>query len=134
MNGAPGPAPAEMPADARAGEALGAALLTVLPGPERTPVFSPASIAAARASLHEANVTAAAEQARQEINAAIGRQTAGKITGLLPPGSVGPLGPCEQALAAVPVRLTFDRPFLFAITHAAAGLPLFPGRVTDPRG
>ena len=30
------------------------------------------------------------------------------------------------------VELTVDRPFLFAITDAASGLPLFLGRVTDP--
>ena len=30
------------------------------------------------------------------------------------------------------VELTVDRPFLFAITDTASGLPLFLGRVTDP--
>jgi serpin B len=31
-----------------------------------------------------------------------------------------------------PVAVTVDRPFLFAITDGAAGLPLFLGRVTNP--
>ena len=31
-----------------------------------------------------------------------------------------------------PVVVTVDRPFLFAITDAATGLPLFLGRVADP--
>ena len=31
-----------------------------------------------------------------------------------------------------PVEVTVDRPFLFAITDTATGLPLFLGRVTDP--
>jgi serine protease inhibitor len=31
-----------------------------------------------------------------------------------------------------PVELIVDRPFLFAITELASGLPLFLGRVTDP--
>ncbi len=31
-----------------------------------------------------------------------------------------------------PVELIVDRPFLFAITDSATGLPLFLGRVADP--
>jgi serpin B len=34
---------------------------------------------------------------------------------------------------ADPVTMIVDRPFLFAITDTAAGLPLFAGRVSDPR-
>jgi serpin B len=33
-----------------------------------------------------------------------------------------------------PVEVTVDRPFLFAITDTASGLPLFLGRVTEPAG
>jgi serpin B len=35
-------------------------------------------------------------------------------------------------VADPPVEVTVDRPFLFAITDTASGLPLFLGRVTDP--
>jgi serpin B len=34
---------------------------------------------------------------------------------------------------ADPVTMIVDRPFLFAITDTATGLPLFAGRVSDPR-
>jgi serpin B len=36
--------------------------------------------------------------------------------------------------AATVVDVTVDRPFLFAITDTATGLPLFLGRVADPTG
>lgn len=36
------------------------------------------------------------------------------------------------AFGGVPVTVTVDRPFLFAITDTVTGLPLFLGRVTDP--
>jgi serpin B len=31
-----------------------------------------------------------------------------------------------------PIEVTVDRPFLFAITDTATGLPMFLGRVTNP--
>lgn len=37
-----------------------------------------------------------------------------------------------SATTRAPVEVTVDRPFLFAITDTAAGLPLFLGRVADP--
>lgn len=33
-----------------------------------------------------------------------------------------------------PVEVRFDRPFLFAIWHDETGVPLFTGRIVDPRG
>jgi len=32
-----------------------------------------------------------------------------------------------------PIEVKVDRPFLYAIQHAASGVCLFLGRVTDPR-
>jgi serpin B len=39
-----------------------------------------------------------------------------------------------RALGDPPVQVTVDRPFLYAVTGIASGLPLFLGQVTDPPG
>jgi serpin B len=46
--------------------------------------------------------------------------------------TAGVAGTTMVVLSAPPVEVIVDRPFLFAITDTATGLPLFLGRVTNP--
>jgi serpin B len=81
----------------------------------------------ARATLASADFTAAPEQARAEINEAIAGQTEGKITGLLPPGSVDQLTRLVLA-SAVYLKAAWSAPFPADKTHDAPFYPDGPGR------
>jgi serpin B len=79
-----------------------------------------ARLSEAAATFADADFTGAPDAARNEINRAIAEQTAGKITGLLPPGSVGPLTRLVLAnavylkaawLTPFPATETSDAPF-----------------------
>jgi serpin B len=87
----------------------------------------------ARATLARADFAVAPEQARDEINEAIAGQTEGKITGLLPPGSVGRLTRLVLA-SAVYLKAAWSAPFPEDKTHDAPFYPDGPGRpgVTVP--
>ncbi|MGD0242164.1 MAG: serpin family protein [Streptosporangiaceae bacterium] len=80
-----------------------------------------------RAMLASADFTAAPEQARAEINEAIAGQTEGKITGLLPPGSVGTLTRLVLA-SAVYLKAEWGTPFPVDKTHDAPFYPDGPDR------
>ena len=81
----------------------------------------------AGAMLASADFAAASEQARAEINEAIGRQTEGKITDLLPPGSVGRLARLVLA-SAVYLKAAWAVPFPEDRTHDAPFYPDGPDR------
>jgi serine protease inhibitor len=87
----------------------------------------------AGAILTSADFAAAPEQARAEVNQAIAGQTEGKITGLLPPGSVDPLTRLVLA-SAVYLKAAWTDPFPEHATHDAPFYPDGPGRpgVTVP--
>jgi serpin B len=83
------------------------------------PEFS-ARLSQAAATFADADFSGEPDAARGEINRVIAEQTAGKITGLLPPGSVGPLTRLVLAnavylkaawLQPFPVAQTCDAPF-----------------------
>jgi serine protease inhibitor len=74
------------------------------------------------AVLASADFAAAPEQARAEINEAIAGQTEGKITGLLPPGSVSRLTRLVLA-SAVYLKAAWAVPFP---EYATTGAPFFP--------
>jgi serpin B len=77
---------------------------------------------AASAKLEDADFAGAHEAARTEINRVIGEQTEGKITDLLPPGSVDSL--TRLVLAnAVYLRAPWASPFPANATHDA---PFYP--------
>jgi serine protease inhibitor len=87
----------------------------------------------AGAMLASADFAAAPERARDEINEAIAGQTEGKITGLLPPGSVGTLTRLVLA-SAVYLKAAWSDPFPEDETHDAPFYPEGPDRpgVTVP--
>jgi len=79
-----------------------------------------AQLGRAAATFADADFTGAPDAARNEINHVIAEQTAGKITGLLPPGSIGPRTRLVLAnamylkaawLAPFPAAQTSDAPF-----------------------
>jgi serpin B len=81
-----------------------------------------ARLSEAAATFADADFTGAPDAARSEINRVIAEQTAGKITGLLPPGSVGPL--TRLVLAnAVYLKAAWLQPFSAAQTSDA---PFYP--------
>jgi serpin B len=81
-----------------------------------------ARLSGAAARFADADFTRAPEAARNEINGVIAEQTAGKITGLLPPGSIGPL--TRLLLAnAVYLKAAWLQPFPAAQTSDA---PFYP--------
>jgi serpin B len=80
-----------------------------------------------RAMLASADFTAAPERARDEINEAIAGQTEGKITGLLPPGSVDTLTRLVLA-SAVYLKAAWGTPFPVDKTHDAPFYPEGPDR------
>jgi len=81
----------------------------------------------AGAVLASADFAAAPEQALTEINQAIAGQTEGKITGLLPPGSVGRLTRLLLA-SAVYLKATWVSPFAEDETRDAPFYPEGAGR------
>jgi serine protease inhibitor len=81
----------------------------------------------AGAQLADADFAAAPEQARDEINEAIAGQTEGKITGLLPPGSVGTLTRLVLA-SAVYLKAAWTVPFPADETDDAPFYPDGPDR------
>jgi serpin B len=76
----------------------------------------------AGAMLASADFAAAPEQARAEVNRVIAGQTEEKITGLLPPGSVGQLTRLVLA-SAVYLKAAWAAPFP---EHATGDAPFYP--------
>ena len=81
-----------------------------------------AELERAAAALAYADFAAAPEAARAEINRVIAEQTEGKITGLLPSGTVGPMTRLVLA-SAVYLKAAWARPFP---GHGTAGGPFYP--------
>jgi serine protease inhibitor len=92
------------------------------------PEFTAALAGLAAVSVHGADFRAAAEAAREEINELIAAQTAGKITGLLPPGSVDVATRLVLA-SAVYLKAAWAQPFPAAATADGPFHP-GPGRAT----
>ena len=74
------------------------------------PDFTAALAQAACAQLRAADFTQAAGPARQQINDLIAEQTAGKITGLIPPGAISPATRLVLA-SAVYLKAAWTYPF-----------------------
>ncbi len=86
-----------------------------------------ARLSDAGATFGDADFAAAPERARDQINRVIAEQTAGKITGLLPPASIGPL--TKLVLAnAVYLKAAWADPFPAAQTSDAPFYPDGPDR------
>ena len=86
------------------------------------PGFTAALRAAAAVSVRDADFIRAADAARREINDLIGKQTGGKVTGLLPPGAIGAL--TRLVLAnAIYLKAAWAFPFP---EHATADAPFYP--------
>ncbi|MDQ2811425.1 MAG: serpin family protein [Actinomycetota bacterium] len=86
-----------------------------------------ARLSDAGATFGDADFTRAPEAARAEINRVIAKQTEGKITGLLPPGGIGPL--TRLVLAnAVYLKAGWLNPFPAAQTSDAPFYPDGPDR------
>jgi serpin B len=91
-----------------------------------------ARLSQAAATLADTDFAAAPEAARAEINRVIAAQTAGKITGLLPPGTVGAM--TRLVLAnAVYLKAAWAQPFPEQATAEAPFYPDAPGG-PDRRG
>jgi serpin B len=75
------------------------------------------------AALADADFARAPEAARAEINRVIAEQTAGKITGLLPPGAIDALTSLVLA-SAVYLKARWARPFP---PNATEDQPFYPG-------
>jgi serpin B len=91
------------------------------------PAFTGRLTEDALATFADVDFATAAEDARKQINQAIEEQTAGKITGLLPPGSVGSL--TRLVLAnAVYLKAPWAHPFKPDATKDA---PFHPGGAKD---
>jgi len=85
-----------------------------------------ARLSQAAATLADADFAAAPEAARTEINRVIAAQTAGKITGLLPPGTIGAM--TRLVLAnAVYLKAAWTQPFPEQATAEAPFYPDAPG-------
>jgi serpin B len=93
------------------------------------PEFTAALAGQAAVSVHDADFAQAAEAARAEINALIAEQTAGKITGLLPPGTVAAATRLVLA-SAVYLKAAWARPFPEAATADGPFSPE-PGRTVE---
>ncbi len=90
------------------------------------PGFTAELLAAAAASVVDADFAAAPEAARSEINRVIAEQTAGKITGLLPPHSVD----ADTRLvlsSAIYLKAAWTEPFPENATRDAPFYPDGPG-------
>ena len=85
-----------------------------------------ARLSHAAATLADADFAAVPEAARTEINRVIAAQTAGKITGLLPPGTIGAM--TRLVLAnAVYLKAAWTQPFPEQATAEAPFYPDAPG-------
>jgi serpin B len=82
------------------------------------PSFTAAVAAAAAVAVRDADFRQAAEQARQEINQFIAKQTAGKISDLLGPGVVSAATSLVLA-SAVYLKAAWAHPFPAGATHDA---------------
>jgi serpin B len=90
------------------------------------PGFTAALRDAAAVSIRDADFTRAPDAARREINDLIGKQTEGKITGLLPPGTLDAL--TRLVLAnAIYLRAAWAYPFPEPATADAPFYPEGPG-------
>ncbi len=81
----------------------------------------------AAATLADADFAGAPEAARAEINRVIAEQTGGKITGLLPPGTIGSLTRLVLA-SAVYLKAAWTNPFPESATRDAPFYPDGPDR------
>ena len=81
----------------------------------------------AEATLADADFAGAPEAARAEINRMIAEQTGGKITGLLPPGTIGSLTRLVLA-SAVYLKAAWTNPFPESATTDAPFYPDGPDR------
>jgi serpin B len=84
--------------------------------------FTAALRVAAAVSLRDADFVHAADGARRQINDLIGKQTGGKVTGLLPPGTIGALTRLVLA-SAIHLKAAWAFPFP---EHATADAPFYP--------
>jgi serpin B len=90
------------------------------------PEFTAALRGAAAVSIRDADFTRAADAARREINDLIGKQTEGKITDLLPPGTIDAL--TRLVLAnAIYLKAAWAYPFPEPATADAPFYPQGPG-------
>jgi serpin B len=87
-----------------------------------------ARLSDASATLADADFTGVPDKTRIEINQVIAEQTAGKITGLLPPGTISSLTRLVLA-SAVYLKAPWDRPFPAAATGDA---PFYPDGPDHP--
>ena len=81
----------------------------------------------AAATLADADFAGAPDAARAEINRVIAEQTGGKITGLLPPGTIGSLTRLVLA-SAVYLKAAWTNPFPESATEDAPFYPDGPDR------
>ena len=93
------------------------------------PEFTAALAGLASVSVHDTDFQRAAGAAREEINALIAEQTAGKITGLLPPSAVTAATRLVLA-SAVYLKAAWARPFPEAATADGPFYPE-PGRAVE---
>jgi serpin B len=90
------------------------------------PEFTAALREAAAVSIRDADFTRAADAVRQEINDLIGKQTEGKITNMLPPGTIDAL--TRLVLAnAIYLKAGWAHPFPEPATADAPFYPDGPG-------
>jgi serpin B len=90
------------------------------------PRFTAALREAAAVSIRDADFTRAADAVRREINDLIGKQTEGKITDLLPPGTIDAL--TRLVLAnAIYLKAAWAHPFPESATADAPFYPEGPG-------
>jgi serine protease inhibitor len=90
------------------------------------PRFTAALREAAAVSIRDADFTRAADAVRREINDLIGKQTEGKITDLLPPGTIDAL--TRLVLAnAIYLKAAWAHPFPESATADAPFYPERPG-------
>ena len=90
------------------------------------PRFTAALREAAAVSIRDADFTRAADVVRREINDLIGKQTEGKITDLLPPGTIDAL--TRLVLAnAIYLKAAWAHPFPESATADAPFYPEGPG-------
>jgi serpin B len=130
LSGASGAGDARDPRDGGAAVTLRAPnTMWVQAGLALLPEFTAQLREAAAVTVRQADFRAAPEKARAEINQLIEEQTAGKITGLLGPGAIGPLTRLVLA-SAVYLKAAWAYPFP---AHATGDAPFYPdGGGTGP--
>jgi serine protease inhibitor len=105
---------------------LAPSIMWVQSGLPLQPGFTAELLAAAAASVVDADFASAPEAARNEINRVIAEQTAGKITGLLPPHSVD-AGTRLVLSSAIYLKAAWAEPFPDNATRDAPFYPDGPG-------